>query len=169
MMIPTARMGPPWVVSGIFVPGGVRRREVLSDVGEKDLDCPYCHKPMIVLELEGVEIDFCTHCRGVWLDAGELELFLETAENRDRLMNNLDYDADSEEKAVRCPICLKKMDKVMCGIEKKVRLDKCPRNDGLWFDGGELIEVLKMGTFPPDSRIFDMLSEVFGEEHRSQP
>jgi Zn-finger nucleic acid-binding protein len=121
---------------------------------------------MIVLELEGVEIDFCTDCHGVWLDAGELELFLETAENRDRLMGKFDHDENNEEKAIRCPICLKKMDKVICGIDKMVRLDKCPRNDGLWFDEGELLEVLKMGAFPPDSRIFDILSNVFAGRRR---
>ncbi|MCL4278881.1 MAG: zf-TFIIB domain-containing protein, partial [Ignavibacteriaceae bacterium] len=44
--------------------------------------CPVCNNPMIVLELEQVEVDYCTNCAGVWLDAGELELLLESHEER---------------------------------------------------------------------------------------
>jgi len=40
------------------------------------MDCPVCKNAMITLELEEVEIDHCTNCGGIWLDAGELELLL---------------------------------------------------------------------------------------------
>ena len=32
---------------------------------------------MLVLELDQVETDYCPNCQGIWLDSGELELFLE--------------------------------------------------------------------------------------------
>ena len=35
--------------------------------------CPLCHEPLVAFELDGVEIDRCVDCGGVWLDAGELE------------------------------------------------------------------------------------------------
>ena len=41
------------------------------------MDCPVCKNAMITLELEEVEIDYCTDCGGIWLDSGELELLLE--------------------------------------------------------------------------------------------
>ena len=34
--------------------------------------CPACKKPMIALELEGIEIDHCLDCGGTWLDSGEI-------------------------------------------------------------------------------------------------
>ena len=40
------------------------------------MDCPVCKNAMIALELAEVEIDHCTDCGGIWLDAGELELLL---------------------------------------------------------------------------------------------
>ena len=50
------------------------------------MDCPVCKSAMIVLELDEVEIDYCTDCQGIWLDAGELELLLEdAAESREVL------------------------------------------------------------------------------------
>ena len=36
--------------------------------------CPVCDDEMLILELDGVEIDCCDECRGIWLDEGELEL-----------------------------------------------------------------------------------------------
>ena len=38
--------------------------------------CPACGQPLIALELEGVEIDYCAACGGVWLDAGELRTLI---------------------------------------------------------------------------------------------
>ena len=40
---------------------------------------------MVILELNEVEIDFCTGCNGIWLDSGELDLLLEDAEERGTL------------------------------------------------------------------------------------
>ena len=41
------------------------------------MDCPVCkNSAMIVLELDEVEVDYCTECEGIWLDEGELELLL---------------------------------------------------------------------------------------------
>ena len=38
-----------------------------------DLVCPKCQSPMRSYERNGVTIDQCTGCRGVFLDRGELE------------------------------------------------------------------------------------------------
>jgi len=46
------------------------------------MDCPVCNNAMITLELDQVEIDHCTECGGIWLDAGELETLLGDARHR---------------------------------------------------------------------------------------
>ena len=130
------------------------------------MNCPACTKPLIVLELHSVEIDHCTSCGGVWLDAGELQLLLEEATNRDELMASLTEGVGGKEKAIRCPICSKKLDKVLYGVDKKVLLDICPRNDGLWFDRGELQEVVDMGNFPANHRVYELINDVFGKNPR---
>ena len=38
-----------------------------------ELTCPKCHAPMRSYERNGVTVDQCTGCRGVFLDRGELE------------------------------------------------------------------------------------------------
>jgi len=44
-------------------------------VGEKARECPKCSVALAAVTYDdtGVEVDFCSNCRGVWLDAGELE------------------------------------------------------------------------------------------------
>lgn len=44
------------------------------------MKCPACPDTLLVMsERKGVEIDYCPHCRGVWLDRGELDKLLERA------------------------------------------------------------------------------------------
>jgi Zn-finger nucleic acid-binding protein len=119
---------------------------------------------MIVLEIDEVEVDHCLKCKGTWLDAGELELLLDGAEKKDQLLATMDVDAPSDEIRRRCPICTKKMQKIFCGSHERVMIDKCKNNDGLWFDQGELREVLTMGDFPGEHRIFELLNDVFGNK-----
>ena len=44
------------------------------------MKCPTCvDKLLMMSERQGVEIDYCPQCRGVWLDRGELDKLLERA------------------------------------------------------------------------------------------
>ncbi|HRK56445.1 MAG TPA: zf-TFIIB domain-containing protein [Burkholderiaceae bacterium] len=42
------------------------------------MQCPVCKDPQLVIaERQGIEIDYCPSCRGVWLDRGELDKLIE--------------------------------------------------------------------------------------------
>lgn len=41
------------------------------------MKCPNCDTPLMMTERKGIEIDFCTQCRGIWLDRGELDKIIE--------------------------------------------------------------------------------------------
>lgn len=44
------------------------------------MKCPVCTAVNLVMsERQGVEIDYCPECRGVWLDRGELDKIIERA------------------------------------------------------------------------------------------
>lgn len=43
------------------------------------MKCPLCHVDLVMTERQGVEIDYCPQCRGVWLDRGELDKIIEKA------------------------------------------------------------------------------------------
>ena len=42
------------------------------------MKCPSCTETALVMsDRQGVEIDYCPQCRGVWLDRGELDKLIE--------------------------------------------------------------------------------------------
>lgn len=42
------------------------------------MQCPVCQNTQLVMsERQGIEIDYCPQCRGVWLDRGELDKIIE--------------------------------------------------------------------------------------------
>lgn len=128
------------------------------------MDCPVCKNAMITLELAEVEIDHCTDCGGIWLDAGELEMLLGEAEQAKQLLDSFKVSTDATEKPRRCPICDKKMRKIIVGPTGPLLLiDKCRRGHGLWFDRGELQDILDRAQLDKDNRIQRLLADMFGQ------
>jgi uncharacterized protein len=41
------------------------------------MKCPNCNETLIMADRQGIEIDYCPNCRGVWLDRGELDKIIE--------------------------------------------------------------------------------------------
>ena len=41
------------------------------------MQCPVCQVPLAMSDRQGIEIDYCPQCRGVWLDRGELDKIIE--------------------------------------------------------------------------------------------
>lgn len=41
--------------------------------------CPTCRTGLTMSERQGIEIDYCPACRGIWLDRGELDKIIERA------------------------------------------------------------------------------------------
>ncbi len=41
------------------------------------MNCPKCNTSLIVANTQGVEVDHCPSCLGVWLDRGELEKIID--------------------------------------------------------------------------------------------
>ncbi len=125
---------------------------------------------MIVVEHRQIELDYCPKCEGVWFDAGELNLFLECvrlASPELTIKNIVNLPAiESSAKPPKCPICGQGMKEVTIG-QPVIHIDVCYQVDGIWFDGGEVHELLKQmadrsatgtGSGQP---VFEFLGEVF--------
>ncbi|MBA4066596.1 MAG: hypothetical protein C0501_23405 [Isosphaera sp.] len=53
--------------------------------------CPVCTTALMAADRQGIEIDYCPRCRGVWLDRGELEKII------DRTARYVGYDRDRDD------------------------------------------------------------------------
>jgi Zn-finger nucleic acid-binding protein len=132
--------------------------------------CPACKRDMIVIEYKKIELDYCANCRGVWFDAGELELILEQANLKPDGVAGKSIitltEADTGEKKRRCPICRKNMRKEFIGGEPPILIDACPAGQGLWFDGGEvtaLLSHLSRGEKGKEEQVISFMKELFGK------
>jgi uncharacterized protein len=44
------------------------------------MKCPICNVDLAMAERQGIEIDYCPQCRGIWLDRGELDKIIERSQ-----------------------------------------------------------------------------------------
>lgn len=59
------------------------------------MNCPVDGTELKMSDREGVEIDYCPKCRGVWLDRGELDKIIQRTNDDARSRNN-DEEEDEE-------------------------------------------------------------------------
>lgn len=129
--------------------------------------CPKCDVPLFILHFKDIEIDFCNHCRGLWLNTHELEALLEQtgADTHDPLLKFQQQTCvQPTGRPHLCPRCDAPLHEIQVDHvgAPRLTLDKCPRGHGLWFDADELQQLLAM--FPPQSgtgKTIDYLNDLF--------
>ncbi len=53
------------------------------------MNCPNCNVTLVMSDKQGIEIDYCPQCRGIWLDRGELDKIIERSAG---IQDNSDYN-----------------------------------------------------------------------------
>jgi len=147
--------------------------------------CPDCREEMIVLEVDKVEVDFCLKCQGIWLDEGELEILLDSVEERNQFSESFQVEEKSAEKKRKCPVCNKKMEKILINqspansigvdsqqglpmVGEKMILDSCPKKHGLWFDHGELFKTLDLGGLKGNHKVYQLIKDLFNHSYSGE-
>ena len=124
------------------------------------MNCPVCGEPLIILERNNIEVDYCLSCNGFWLDAGEFEILHQMFNGGDNIRSPFEYPSvKSTESKRKCPKCSVKMNKIRIN---GVLLDCCPNMDGIWFDKDELSSVLnQFEESSQKNEIINFLGENF--------
>jgi Zn-finger nucleic acid-binding protein len=58
------------------------------------MKCPSCDETLLMSDKNGIEIDYCPNCRGIWLDRGELDKIIERSTSH--YANKDNYGRDQE-------------------------------------------------------------------------
>jgi Zn-finger nucleic acid-binding protein len=107
--------------------------------------CPRCTAGLGGEELAGVHLDRCIRCEGVFVTVERMTELVERHAQLDELRALLPRKpiamAAPRPMYVRCPVCATLMNRKQYATGAKVVIDVC-RQHGVWFDGGELPEVL---------------------------
>ena len=102
------------------------------------MNCPKCCTPSLnQFSVQGVSVDRCSSCDGIWFDAHELtQLLAEDA----RHVSSLRRGSVNEEalgKKGFCPRDGSELLRVYSAIDRSVVIDACAECRGIWLDGGE--------------------------------
>ncbi|MGH8273457.1 MAG: zf-TFIIB domain-containing protein [Gammaproteobacteria bacterium] len=126
------------------------------------MKCPACKAPLVVVEREEIEVDWCPACHGVWFDAGELELLAGKAGKQLEPGMIGEVASDTDEARRRCPRCRRKMEKANAAGQDSLLLDQCLEH-GLWFDAGELGALFRglSGQSHAEAAVIGFLNETF--------
>jgi len=139
--------------------------------------CPVCEYAMVAIEYHNIELDYCNSCKGVWFDSGELELLLKSQElgEKKAFLDGItnSQEAASAEMKRKCPMCGHKMKKTAMSGQPQILIDVCSDGHGLWFDGGEVTQLIKRlaeerpSKHDPSGQVVSLLEEVFGASRQS--
>jgi Zn-finger nucleic acid-binding protein len=104
------------------------------------MNCPVCDVPLARVPYEGFPVWTCGQCHGHFADTARIETIknttrLSTAELKEEA--KAEYRNESE-KSLRCPRCLRAMEKKRLNEKWNFIIDYCAPCDWTWFDGGEL-------------------------------
>lgn len=109
------------------------------------MQCPKCQSPAVDFNTsEGVTVNFCSTCKGLWFDAGELALYCETESDVPQLTTRI---ASARPTAFLCPRCPQTSLAELPYMEgEEVLIDWCPACRGAWLDVGELRNVERLAA-----------------------
>jgi len=109
--------------------------------------CPKCRSDMEMLTIEGVEIDRCTVCHGLWFDPGEIEKLRDkkiaaAIDTGDAVFGSVLNTSDR----YRCPRCGGKMLRMTDAKQKHIWYEECDACQGSYFDAGEFTDLATLSV-----------------------
>jgi len=106
------------------------------------MNCPKCQTATLTeVKVEGVAVDRCSECDGIWFDAEELsQLLAEDAKVVGELRRGSSH-GQLDEKHGRCPRDSADLLRMYSAIDRSVTLDACADCHGIWLDGGEFAKL----------------------------
>lgn len=122
------------------------------------LYCPSCQTPLVAIEFQKVELDYCPRCRGCWFDRNELGLLLHGDPAAEVIIAT-----DARQPGTRaCPRCTDHME-VARAEAAGLQLDLCRYGHGWWLDGGELRALINATAARPELALLSSFCDsVFG-------
>jgi len=104
--------------------------------------CPKCRSDLEVVEFDGVQVDRCRSCHGLWFDGGELE----KVRNKDAALaiDIGDARVGKETNAIdryNCPRCGGDVKRMVDPKQTHIWFEQCESCHGSFFDAGELSDL----------------------------
>ena len=109
------------------------------------MNCPKCLTELATLDVDGLEVDSCPSCQGIWFDNDELR------QGKDLSDENLVWmdfeiwkktDCFKLQPGIHCPKCALMMGSMLYG-DTHVTIEHCSKCRGVWLDEGEFEHIVR--------------------------
>jgi len=108
--------------------------------------CPRCDKALAVRVYAELDVDECDKCGGLFIEESVLNRLIDARENARNALHlalpKRSRRRESEVRYLKCPACKKHMNRRVFGKVSGVIVDAC-KPHGIWFDAGELSDVIE--------------------------
>jgi Zn-finger nucleic acid-binding protein len=106
------------------------------------MHCAKCQGQLGTIDVDGVEVDQCARCGGLWFDARELDHVLKHGKGALLAADGTDFTPGADDQAAAiCPRCLSPLDRVDSLAVEDLHYDECSKCRGVWLDRGELAAI----------------------------
>lgn len=120
------------------------------------MNCPKCQAELHEMRIEGVDLDFCSSCLGIWFDKDEMAFMAELPVD---VPDASESEKDARKTDDNCPRCGEiKLEEMTFAYMEDLLIDRCPQCQGIWLDKGELPKVEKIASHIGDAKSKIMLA-----------
>ncbi len=113
------------------------------------LICPKCLADMTEIDQQGVKVDVCQGCHGIWLDAGELAQLTGVDEDIPRHPDTIEAgDRYLEVSTYICPRCQGSFETFEYRPGTELYIDRCTSCHGIFLEHGELAKIKQLQQKP---------------------
>ena len=105
------------------------------------MDCPKCEHPMEEVSFQGVVVDRCTLCKGLWFDTLEHERLKNIPGSESLDIGDPQVGAlFNRDDRIRCPRCAAAMIRMVDPHQSHIWYESCSSCFGVFFDAGEFTD-----------------------------
>ena len=105
------------------------------------MKCPKCDFTLERKTYKGIEVDYCSNSKGMWLDAEELDELEDQAYDKDEYKGSLVVSSTPTE--YPCPHCGQSLSRFQYRLHS-LELEYCENGHGFWLDENEEKRVLEL-------------------------
>lgn len=105
------------------------------------MQCPKCSAAMEKLDHEGIEVDRCSACKGLWFDILEHEDLRKISGSEAIDDGSVDIGrANDGLRRIQCPVCDVPMIRMVVAAQPHIAYEACTVCYGVYFDAGEFTD-----------------------------
>ena len=105
------------------------------------MQCPKCAAAMEAVSYEGIEIDRCTSCKGIWFDMLEHEDLKNISGSEAIDTGSPDVGTEQDGKyRISCPVCKEPLIRMVVSAQPHISYEACTVCYGVYFDAGEFTD-----------------------------